>query len=86
MPKAFIVPRRVCSPRELSAWVADQVGPYPRIRRVEFVERLPKSPAGKILRGRLADRERAILLTLAGERSLFRPQPQTATSEVELAA
>ncbi len=35
---AFIVPRRSASPRELIAWVAEQVSPYPRIRRVEFVD------------------------------------------------
>jgi acyl-coenzyme A synthetase/AMP-(fatty) acid ligase len=58
-PKAFVVPRRVASPRELIAWVADQIAPCPRIRRVEFVEQLPKSPDGKILHGALAARERA---------------------------
>ncbi len=35
---AFIVPRRSASPRELIAWVAEQVAPFPRIRRVEFVD------------------------------------------------
>ena len=35
---AFIVPRRSASPRELIAWVAEQVSPYPRIRDVEFVD------------------------------------------------
>jgi acyl-coenzyme A synthetase/AMP-(fatty) acid ligase len=59
VPKAFIVPRRLASARELTAWVADQVAPYPRIQRVEFVEQLPKSRDGKILRGLLATRERA---------------------------
>jgi acyl-CoA synthetase (AMP-forming)/AMP-acid ligase II len=34
VPKAFIAPRHAASPRERIAWVADQVAPYPRIRRV----------------------------------------------------
>ncbi|MBV9003280.1 MAG: hypothetical protein JOZ98_24420 [Solirubrobacterales bacterium] len=38
VPMAFIVPRGSTSPRELIAWVAEQVSPYPRIRRVEFVD------------------------------------------------
>jgi hypothetical protein len=76
VPKAFVVLRRVASPRELIAWVADQVAPYPRIRRVEFVERLPKSSDGKILHGLLAARERAAFTTSDIERSLPSPQPQ----------
>ena len=31
-------------------WVATRVAPHKRIRAVEFVEEIPKSPAGKILR------------------------------------
>jgi acyl-coenzyme A synthetase/AMP-(fatty) acid ligase len=31
-------------------WVATRVAPHKRIRLVEFVEEIPKSPAGKILR------------------------------------
>ena len=32
------------------AWVAERVAPYRRIRRVEFIDAIPKSPSGKILR------------------------------------
>lgn len=81
VPKAFIVPRRLATPRELIAWVADQVAPYPRIRRIEFVEQLPKSPDGKILHGLLADRERAAFAGADAGRSLPSPQPQRFTSE-----
>ena len=35
---------------ELMAWVAERVAPYKRIRAVEFIETIPKSPSGKILR------------------------------------
>jgi acyl-coenzyme A synthetase/AMP-(fatty) acid ligase len=45
--KAFIVPRRIASPRELIAWVADQVAPFPRIHCVEFVDQLPEIRAAR---------------------------------------
>jgi acyl-coenzyme A synthetase/AMP-(fatty) acid ligase len=57
------------------------VAPYPRIRRVEFVERLPRSRDGKILRGLLAVGERAAFASLDAGRSLPWPQPQRATSQ-----
>ncbi|MCL2417907.1 MAG: hypothetical protein FWD04_01330 [Conexibacteraceae bacterium] len=60
VPKAYIVRRRFASPRELIAWVADQVAPYPRIREIEFVETLPKSRDGKVLHWLLAVREQAV--------------------------
>lgn len=37
------------------AWVAERVAPYKKIRRVAFIDRIPKSPAGKILRRVLRD-------------------------------
>jgi acyl-coenzyme A synthetase/AMP-(fatty) acid ligase len=39
-------------------FVADRVAPYKKIRKVEFVEQLPKSPTGKLLRQVLRERER----------------------------
>jgi acyl-CoA synthetase (AMP-forming)/AMP-acid ligase II len=41
---------------ELMAWVAEHVAPYKRVRAVEFVDEIPRSPAGKILRRLLRDR------------------------------
>jgi acyl-coenzyme A synthetase/AMP-(fatty) acid ligase len=35
---------------ELTAYVAARVAPHEKIRRVEFVTEIPKSPSGKILR------------------------------------
>jgi acyl-coenzyme A synthetase/AMP-(fatty) acid ligase len=32
------------------AFVAEQVAPYKKVREVEFVDEIPKSPTGKILR------------------------------------
>jgi acyl-coenzyme A synthetase/AMP-(fatty) acid ligase len=41
------------------AFVAAQVAPYERVRVVEIVPEIPKSPSGKLLRRLLRDRERA---------------------------
>ena len=40
-------------------WVAGQVSPQKKIRLVEVVDEIPKSPSGKILRRVLKDREKA---------------------------
>jgi acyl-coenzyme A synthetase/AMP-(fatty) acid ligase len=34
----------------LMAWVAARVAPHKRVRRVEHLDAIPKSPSGKILR------------------------------------
>ena len=41
------------------AYVAEHVSPYKKIREVEFVDEMPKSASGKILRRVLRDREGA---------------------------
>jgi acyl-coenzyme A synthetase/AMP-(fatty) acid ligase len=38
------------------AWVAERVAPQKRIRMVETVDEIPKSPSGKILRRVLKER------------------------------
>ncbi|GAF84857.1 unnamed protein product, partial [marine sediment metagenome] len=60
IPKALVVLREGCeaSPEELMAFVAEKVAPYKKIREVEYVSEVPKSPAGKILRRELIERER----------------------------
>jgi acyl-coenzyme A synthetase/AMP-(fatty) acid ligase len=40
-------------------FVAARVAPHKKIRRVEVVDQIPKSPTGKILRRILRDREKA---------------------------
>ena len=40
------------------AFVAEQVSPQKRIRLVERIDEIPKSPSGKILRRELVERER----------------------------
>jgi NAD(P)-dependent dehydrogenase (short-subunit alcohol dehydrogenase family) len=59
VPKAFVVLQAPASTEELTRWVASRVAPYKRVRRVEFTDEIPKSPAGKILRRVLTERERA---------------------------
>jgi acyl-CoA synthetase (AMP-forming)/AMP-acid ligase II len=59
LPKAFVVPAdEQIDPEELMGWVTGQVAPQKRIRVVEIVDEIPKSPSGKILRRVLAGRER----------------------------
>jgi len=50
VPVAYVVPRLPIEPDELLRWVAERVAPYKKIRAVELVEEIPRSPAGKILR------------------------------------
>ncbi|HEX4900261.1 MAG TPA: AMP-binding protein [Pyrinomonadaceae bacterium] len=59
VPKAFVVLKGRASAEELIEFVAQRVAPHKRIRLVEFVREIPKSPAGKILRRLLVQRERA---------------------------
>ena len=59
VPKAFVVLKGEISEEEIMEFVAARVAPHKRIRKVEFVSEIPKSPAGKILRRVLVQRERA---------------------------
>ena len=59
IPKGFVVLQGDATPEELMAYVAERVTPHKRIRRLEVVDTIPKSPSGKILRRVLAERERA---------------------------
>jgi acyl-CoA synthetase (AMP-forming)/AMP-acid ligase II len=59
VPKAFVVTNAALSADDISAFVAERVAPYKKIRVVELVEEIPKSPSGKILRRVLIERERA---------------------------
>ncbi len=58
VPKAYIVLKGQASEQELMDYVAERVAPFKKIRRVEFVDQIPKSPSGKILRRVLAQKER----------------------------
>ena len=58
LPKALVVTKTEVSADEIMDFVAARVAPYKKIRQVEFVESIPKSPSGKILRRTLIERER----------------------------
>jgi len=49
-PKAFVVAGKPLDAGEVMDFVAARVAPYKKIREVEFVGEIPKSPTGKILR------------------------------------
>jgi acyl-coenzyme A synthetase/AMP-(fatty) acid ligase len=59
-PKAFVVAARPVDAAGLMEWVGERVAPYKRVRAVQFVDAIPKSPSGKILRRLLRD-DRATL-------------------------
>ena len=58
VPKAFVVLRDEADLDDLRAYVADRVARHKRIRRIEAVDEIPRSPSGKILRRVLVERER----------------------------
>ena len=59
VPKAFVVLKADTGIEELLAFVASRVAAFKKIRRMELVDQIPKSPSGKILRRVLRERERA---------------------------
>ena len=58
VPKAFVVKKSEIAADELLAWVASRVAPHKKVRRLEFIDQIPKSPSGKILRRLLVERDR----------------------------
>ncbi|MGH9010288.1 MAG: AMP-binding protein, partial [Acidimicrobiia bacterium] len=50
VPMAFVVARAAVSADEIMGYVAERVAPYKRIRGLQFVDAVPKSASGKILR------------------------------------
>jgi long-chain acyl-CoA synthetase len=61
VPKAYVVLRagHTADAEELIKFCAERIAPYKRIREVEFIEEIPKTPVGKVLRRVLRDRGRA---------------------------
>jgi len=63
VPKAFIVLKpdeasRATKAEAIMGWVAERVAPHKRIRHLEFIDQIPKSASGKILRRLLMDRDK----------------------------
>ena len=59
VPKAFVVLRGDVAAEAIMGYVAERVAPYKKLRSLEVIDQIPKSPSGKILRRVLIDRERA---------------------------
>lgn len=59
VPKAIVVLRQDSEPKAIMDFVAERVAPHKRIRYLEVVETIPKSPSGKILRRVLVEADRA---------------------------
>jgi acyl-CoA synthetase (AMP-forming)/AMP-acid ligase II len=58
VPKAVVVLRAPLSAEEVMAFVEAHVAHYKRVRHVAFVDIIPKSPSGKILRRVLVQKDR----------------------------
>ena len=59
IPKAFVVTRHDVTSEELMEYVAAVVASFKKVRSVEFIAKIPKSPSGKILRRELIALERS---------------------------
>lgn len=58
VPKAFVVLKGEVTADEIMEFVSERVAPYKKLRFVEFIDKIPKSPSGKILRRVLVQAER----------------------------
>ena len=56
IPRAFVVLKGAATADELMAYVAERVAPFKKVRRLDFIDAIPKSASGKILRRLLRDR------------------------------
>jgi acyl-CoA synthetase (AMP-forming)/AMP-acid ligase II len=58
VPKAFVVKQSGAelTESEVMEFVAGEVAPYKKVRQVEFIDAIPKSASGKILRKELRTR------------------------------
>ena len=64
VPKAFVVLKpddasKATAAETIMDWVAERVAPHKRVRHLEFIEQIPKSASGKILRRVLMDMDKA---------------------------
>jgi acyl-CoA synthetase (AMP-forming)/AMP-acid ligase II len=58
VPKAIVVKRDDLTAEDVIAFCESRVAHYKRVRHVAFVDAIPKSPSGKILRRVLVEKER----------------------------
>ena len=59
VPKAFVVLKSAATPEDLMEFVAIRVASYKKVRKLDIVDAIPKSPAGKLLRRVLVEQERS---------------------------
>ena len=61
IPKACVVltPGAKVTAEDIMKHVASRVAPHKKVRKVEFLDVIPKGPSGKILRRKLVEQERA---------------------------
>jgi long-chain acyl-CoA synthetase len=62
IPKAFVVPREgtKVTPEDIVDFVKPRIAQYKWVREVEFVDHIPRTASGKILRKALAERENTL--------------------------
>ena len=58
VPKAFVVATAQLSAAEVMDYVGERVAPHKKVRAVEFIDQIPKSLSGKILRRLLMAHDR----------------------------
>jgi acyl-CoA synthetase (AMP-forming)/AMP-acid ligase II len=59
VPKAFVVIKGETTADAIMSFVAERVAPYKKLRALEIIDQIPKSPSGKILRRLLIARGNA---------------------------
>jgi acyl-CoA synthetase (AMP-forming)/AMP-acid ligase II len=58
VPKAYVVLNEEASADAIIEYIAERVAPFKKIRHIEFIDKIPKSASGKILRRVLIARDR----------------------------
>ncbi len=59
VPKAFVVLKSDATPAEIMGYVAERVAPFKKLRALEIIDQIPRSPSGKILRRVLVELEKS---------------------------